>query len=192
MAKLLGVVLSGGESRRMGRDKGLLPIQDTAWAKYVAAKLEALALPVVVSVNAAQWSNYNRLFSSETLVLDTVAIVEGPLRGLLSVHQQYPTQDLLLLACDMIDMEQATLEKLIAVYQQEPDYDAYVYQNEELIEPFGAVYTARCLANTLRKAVSGALSRYSLKSVVESGDARRLLGVQGSSFKNYNTCTNQK
>src|SRR5438270_354520 len=116
MGNLLGVVMSGGQSRRMGTDKGLIPYMDTYWAVHVANKLTTAGLPVVVSINDTQQEKYRVIFPSQELIVDYVD-VNGPLRGLLSVHAIYPQKDLLLLACDMIEMETGTLKNLINIYQ---------------------------------------------------------------------------
>ena len=50
-ANLLGVVLCGGESKRMGSDKGLLQLNGKTWSQHVAQKFHDQNLPVVVSIN---------------------------------------------------------------------------------------------------------------------------------------------
>ncbi|GGH03134.1 NTP transferase domain-containing protein [Pedobacter zeae] len=48
---MLGIVLCGGQSLRMGTDKGLLIHQDKLWAQVAADKLSVLDLLVNFSVN---------------------------------------------------------------------------------------------------------------------------------------------
>ncbi|WP_187263905.1 molybdenum cofactor guanylyltransferase [Pontibacter beigongshangensis] len=187
MKNLLGVVLCGGQSSRMGSDKGLLLLNGIPWASHVAARLKELPVPVVVSVNPGQISNYSNHFAPQELVVDAATVaVEGPLKGLLSVHRQYPTHDLLLMACDMIDMETATLRQLLQVREQEPEYNFYVYQEGEFAEPFGAVYGATGLAAVMQKLQAGSLPRNSLRSVLDNGDTKRLPLRHKQSFRNYN------
>lgn len=185
MSKLLGVILSGGQSTRMGRDKGLMPIQNTHWAKYIEEKLLALQIPVVVSVNSSQLESYSKLFSLDQLVVDGVA-VEGPLKGLLSVHQKYPDHDLLLMACDMVDMEVSTLSYLVQIYQSEPAFDFFVYQQGGFAEPFGAIYTSGGLSDVMARVASGDLIRFSMRSVLDAGNTKRIPVEHSQSFKNYN------
>ncbi|MFT2010682.1 molybdenum cofactor guanylyltransferase [Pontibacter sp. 13R65] len=188
MKNLVGVVLCGGQSTRMGSDKGLLKRGDTIWAKLVASKLEQLSVPVVVSVNFTQVANYANHFALPELVIDEAGIgLEGPLKGILSVHQQYPTDNLLLLACDMIDMEPATLQELVMAYEQEPGHDFYVYQQGEFAEPFGAIYTAAGLAAVVQKLKTGQLLKNSMRYVLDGGKAKRLPLLHQQSFQNYNS-----
>ena len=78
--KLLGVILCGGESKRMGSDKGLLQKDGRAWVSIIAEKLVSIGLPVVVSINGQQRESYAGLFSSNDLIVDSIAI-QGPLKG---------------------------------------------------------------------------------------------------------------
>ena len=51
---LIGVVLCGGKSSRMGSDKGLLKLNDKTWAELAVKKMEQLRIPVYVSINETQ------------------------------------------------------------------------------------------------------------------------------------------
>ncbi|TXK48734.1 NTP transferase domain-containing protein [Pontibacter qinzhouensis] len=188
MKNLLGIVMCGGQSSRMGSDKGLLKTGDNVWAKVVANKLQELELQVVVSVNQGQVANYSNHFTLPELLVDkSCQGVEGPLRGLLSVHQQYSTHDLLLIACDMIDMETVTLQQLVKVYEQEPGFDFYVYQQGQFAEPFGAIYTAAGLAAVMQQLEAGQLLKNSMRYVLDGGRTKRMPLLHQKSFKNYNT-----
>ena len=116
MPALMGVILCGGASRRMGRDKGLLQKDGAPWARYMADRLMPYKLPVVFSVNTSQVDAYTLALPGARLVADSVA-AGGPLKGLLSVHEQFPDKDLLLLACDMLDMDTATLNPLVDAWR---------------------------------------------------------------------------
>lgn len=144
--RLLGIVLCGGESKRMGRDKGLLTLTSgQTWASRALTLIESLGIPCVLSVNARQLEAYGDLFGIEKLVVDSLD-VPGPLGGILSIHRRYPDKDLLPLACDMIRMDKETLTTLISAYKETPA-DFYVYRlaGNAFAEPFPGIYRGEAL-----------------------------------------------
>ncbi len=163
---MVGVILCGGQSSRMGTDKGLLMGQSASWAQTAATKMAVLGLPVAVSVNKAQYNNYANIFTPAQLVKDDDSIdVKGPLLGILSVHQQYPAADLFVLACDMPLMEAAIMQTLLSLYDQQRA-DAFVFANEQNYEPLCAIYTAKGLATLHQLQKNGGLTKYSMQFVL--------------------------
>lgn len=142
---MTGVVLCGGQSLRMGADKGLLQYSDCAvWAQHTHDLLAALDIPVVVSVNNHQVKRYAAFFEEQQLAHDNPRLhIGGPLKGILSVHLQHPNEDLLILACDMIQMQQAPLLHLINKVNTKED--AFIFRNDNRVEPLCAVYTSKAL-----------------------------------------------
>jgi molybdenum cofactor guanylyltransferase len=186
MQNLIGVVLCGGQSKRMGADKGLLPFNDTIRAKYVAQKLSSLNIPVVFSVNESQFIQYAKHIPANELIIDSVD-VEGPLKGLLSVHASFPENNLLLLACDMLDMDTNTIQKIIDIYIAQPGYDFYVYQDEKYAQPFCGIYTSKQLKQLLLKAEEHNISQFSMQKVLDEGQTNRIPIDNILSFRNYNS-----
>jgi len=189
MQNLLGVVLCGGQSKRMGSDKGLMPFNDTIRAKYVAQKLSSLIIPVVFSVNESQFTQYAKHIPANELVVDNVD-VEGPLKGLLSMHASFPENNLLLLACDMLDLDEHTILQIIKIYETEPGYDFYVYQDEKYAQPFCGIYTAKSLQSLLVKVSKHAVNQFSMQHVLDEGNTKRIPIMDHKAFMNYNIQTN--
>ena len=187
MENLLAVVMCGGESKRMGRDKGLIRKGGIPWAKLVANIFEGLHLPYVVSVNRTQVPTYSEVFSADLLIIDGEGSVEGPLTGLLSVHQMHPEKDLLLIACDMVEMELETVKALLELYSKEKGYDFYGYQSAQIIEPFCSIYASNFLKQILKEATQGKLQHFSMQNVIRNGRQRLLSANENRSFKNFNT-----
>jgi molybdopterin-guanine dinucleotide biosynthesis protein A len=187
MQNLLGVILSGGESKRMGSDKGLIEKNGESWASLAASKLLSFEIPVVISINEQQYELYSKLFTPDHLIIDNIDI-KGPLKGLLSVHERYPEQDILLMACDLIDMDETTISDLIARYKSGNDHDFFVYQ-ENFAEPFCAIYTSRGLKPVLEKAKAHSLNKFSFQTILDEGKTLRIPITKNSSFRNYNTIT---
>ena len=184
MKQLRGVVMCGGQSKRMGTDKGLICLKDTCWAKHMERKLTAIGLSVSIAINPSQYELYKAIFDPDMLVLDSKEIA-GPLNGIFSVHTKHPGDDLLLLACDMINMRTETLKDLIRSYQTQPKYDYYTYQNKEHAEPFCAIYTGSALSALMRANLN--LSGWGLQKVLNMGETMRLSIADTDSFRNYNT-----
>lgn len=183
-----GVVLCGGESKRMGSDKGLLPIGADNWALLAFRKMERLQLPVCVSINPMQLIAYSRFLSSDKLVID-VTQAKGPLQGLLSVHFQYPEDDLLLLACDMTDMDTATLEILLDSPAAFPGFDYYLYERADFMEPLCAIYTSAALKTLHRELTIGSLPAFSMHKIIKQGKYKTLPITNLQTFNNHNTAT---
>jgi len=186
---MLGIVLCGGKSTRMGSDKGLLKLHANTWAKTAVDKITELQLPVILSVNANQYPDYASIFHAEQLVKDNSLLkLRGPLCGILSVHLEYPNEDLLILACDLPLMEVGILKELLKHYQQNNNGDAFVYSNDGEPEPLCGIYKAKGLAHIVHLHNTTQLPKHSMKYMLEhitpqiiplSEDKKR-------SFRNFN------
>jgi molybdopterin-guanine dinucleotide biosynthesis protein A len=183
----MGVVSCGGESRRMGRDKGLILQGGVCWARRMADKLELFGLPVVFSVNPSQLGAYAAALPGARLVVDAVVAAPGPLGGLLSVYEQFPDKDLLLLACDMIDMDHGTIAALVDVRAAGGDHDFYVYREGDFFQPFCSIYTSAGLAAPHTAVLQGGLRVPSLQQLLREGKTKSLTVERGEAFRNYNT-----
>lgn len=163
-----GIVMCGGKSTRMGRDKGLLPAEELTWAGTAAQLLASLQIPVAVSINPAQQTAYSKIFSEAQLVIDDRELdLHGPLHGILSCHRKYPQQHLLVLACDLPFMTDAILQTLLSQQQEDPGYEAYVYLNQNEAEPLCALYTAEGLQKIILLYRQQQLAKHSVKYALE-------------------------
>jgi molybdopterin-guanine dinucleotide biosynthesis protein A len=174
----------------MGRDKGLLPIGDTCWALHMGDKLAPWGIPVFYSINPGQQASYGALIPAGRMVVDGLGM-PGPLEGLFSVHQKLPGRDLLLLACDMPDLDGASVQKIIDVYRKGEGDDFYVYQEVEngrrITQPFCGIYTSIGLIAVRASFVGGLSGDHSLQSLLNKGKTRRLPIERTEVFRNYNS-----
>ena len=186
---MLGVIMCGGKSSRMGSDKGLLKTPAGNWAKLAANKLESLGLPVVFSVNEKQFEQYSKSFPGYRLIPDNTTIdIEGPLAGLISVYQQFPEEDVLVLACDMVLMNISLLSQLY-VHAQQCTEEAVVFTINGEIEPLCAVYKAIAFLKILKLYQEEKLLKHSLKYALAQLNACyiSLSPLQQLNFCNFNT-----
>lgn len=186
---MLGVVLCGGQSSRMGSDKGLLVHEAKTWAKTAFDRLSALNIPIKFSVNEQQQSEYTKVFSGELLIVDDVLLsLKGPLLAVLSVHLKYPEEDLFLLACDLLLMETIVLKELVGFYQQKNNCEAYIFTNDNEPEPLCGIYTSKGLAKIIALLKENKLTKHSMKFMLSqlSVYSIPLMDEQKIYFRNFN------
>jgi molybdenum cofactor guanylyltransferase len=186
---ILAVVMCGGGSTRMGKDKGLLVKDGVSWANLAFEKLSLLQIPTMISINQSQIANYSIEFHYEKLIVDDVMIA-GPLGGLLSIHRQYPKHDIIILACDMIDVSEKSITHLYNFCTEAgSEYDFIVYHNEnQQPEPLLGWYSADGLAKIYKYYLGNMLEKFSMKYVLEIGNTFYLpFPNTYSELRNYNT-----
>lgn len=183
---LTGLILSGGQSKRAGTDKGLKLINESVWVKNMADKLTEIGLPTKVSIHPNQFDEYRRYIDENALIKDCLDI-PGPLKGILSAHVMYPQHNWLVVACDMIDLEINTMENIINLSATYPDFDLYCYENATFYQPFCAIYTAKALCNYLSAFKNNGVNDFSLQHFFKSYQTFEIvIDKQDNSFNNYN------
>jgi molybdenum cofactor guanylyltransferase len=102
-APLYGLVLAGGFSSRLGRDKGLLCWNGYPQRQYLLDLIDAIGIPAYLSCRVEQTTSVR---VPDQVILDTTSPV-GPAGGILSAWERYPDVAWLVVACDMplIDRE---------------------------------------------------------------------------------------
>jgi molybdopterin-guanine dinucleotide biosynthesis protein A len=186
---LAGLVLCGGQSSRMGTDKGLLQRNGKTWAQLAADRLKTLQIPVFISIYPSQFRLYSTFFPEDQLITDSLPL-RGPLAGLLTAHQCFPQTDWLVCACDLPDMTVEILTRLQQVYLKEADYQCFVFRKEAEWEPLCGIYQAKGLQYILDLYRRDKLPRHSMKHVLEVCQTYALDipdEATWQSFKNYNS-----
>jgi molybdopterin-guanine dinucleotide biosynthesis protein A len=175
----------------MGTDKGLININEKTWAQSAFDKLASCGITACVSINETQKAAYLNVFEEQSIVMDSFPI-EGPLCGLLSIHNAFPFHDLLILACDMIDVQAELIQKLITqLRQHEGEHDIFVFQNEKNLEPLFGIYTREGLQKIADLYNLGQLEKWSMKYVLEISNTHitQLDKSEKEQLKNYNSLT---
>jgi molybdenum cofactor guanylyltransferase len=129
-----GAVLLGGASRRYGTDKALALHGGVAMAACMIDVLRASGASEVITVGGADRGfdvpHHPDLYPGE-----------GPLGGLLTVLAQPSQAVIVLVACDMPDINAATIRRLARTAHQRPESDAVVAKTDRR-EPLCAAYRA--------------------------------------------------
>lgn len=138
---LFGLVLAGGRSTRMGRDKATLPYGDgTPQLERAMALLGRHAARVYVSVRADQAADPLRARFAQ--IQDMQENI-GPIAGLLAAQAQHPESAWLVLACDLPLLDDASLAHLVSRRDAARTATAYRSSHDGLPEPLCAIYEPR-------------------------------------------------
>lgn len=148
IATLTGVVLAGGEARRMGgRDKGLIPFLGRPLAAYALDALRQVAGRVLVNANRHREA-YAQL--GYAVIGDASDSYEGPLAGMLAALRAAETPHVLVIPCDCPLLQPAQLRRL---------YDTLLAQRAEVCAAHDGVWLNPVFA-VLDRRLAGSLSAY--------------------------------
>jgi len=138
-AGVAGLLLCGGESRRMGRDKARLAFEGRPLAHWPLASLREVADEVLLA--SGKGPRYGDFGHRE--VFDPVPD-GGPLAGLAAGLGATTREWLVVLACDMPRVEPDLLRALVA-RARETGADVCLAKGENGAEPLCGVYRRTCL-----------------------------------------------
>jgi molybdopterin-guanine dinucleotide biosynthesis protein A len=136
-APVYGLILAGGASSRMHRDKAALLYQGKSQLDRAFELASRHAAKVFVSVRGDQKTEPTR--AQKPLIVDSVD-GEGPIVGIRSAMTDYPEVAWLVLACDLPFLSDAALEQLLAERDPSVLATAYVSAYDGLPEPLCAVW----------------------------------------------------
>ena len=122
---LNGLVLAGGKSLRMGKDKGILNYHGKPQREYEADLLNDLCANVFLSLNQNQSSEGEK---SYPIIKDTFTGL-GPYGAILSAFRAYPNHAWLTIACDLPLLNKESLNLL--VQKRNPSKLATCFHNPE-------------------------------------------------------------
>lgn len=184
---ITGIVLAGGLSRRLGRDKAVESIGGEPLISRVIGRLSALTNETVVVVNSEARGE------ELPLPMDAIAVVDiyadsGSLGGIFTGLTAASNDWGLVVACDMPFLNAGLMRHMLDLC---PGYDAIVPVPDGYPEPTHALYSKTCLPHIERRLKAGQLKiagffddvrvRYVGADEIDCLDSERL------SFFNVNT-----
>ncbi|MEJ5243135.1 MAG: molybdenum cofactor guanylyltransferase [Desulfomicrobiaceae bacterium] len=174
-----GLVLAGGLSSRLGRDKALLPFHGVPLVERAVALLSRVCPRVAVSSR--------RMLPGLPILLDATERV-GPLGGVLTALEAWQ-RPVLVLACDMPRMEEAALVRLLAARRARPAHalmTVWARYGTPYIEALAAVYEPAAAAS-LRQGLT--MGVYQLSRLIPASHRHHLPYTEAEAhwFFNVNT-----
>lgn len=123
--RLSGLVLAGGKSERMGKDKGLIDYHGLPQREYLYEMLEKLTEKTFMSCRPDQVDEFDQKFK---VIPDSIRGL-GPFGAILSAFREFPNQAWLVVACDIPLIDPDTITEL--VQGRNPSKIASAFFNEE-------------------------------------------------------------
>ncbi len=176
--QVAGAVLTGGQSRRMGRDKALVQVDGLPMAQLVAATMVEGGCDPVVLVGG----DAGRFGSIGLAVLDDRWPGQGPLGGIITAleHTGVPT---LVAACDLPWLDATTVRSLTQLREATEEWTDVVLATTDRDEPMCACWMQSALPKLQRQFDAGQRAIH-----VAIGSLRVLrLPVARAALRNVNT-----
>lgn len=179
---ITGIVVCGGKSSRMGKDKSMLAYHGRPQWQYMQALLSGFCSKVFLSVNEYQ---AQVLPPHLPLLEDLPAYREkGPMAALLTAFDILPGQDILLAGCDYPFLQQEELWHFLSFALEAPSAAAFYNEKENLYEPLLAFYPQETAAQARNLALTG---NYALQSLLRQSEARKYDPLDAQSIKSADT-----
>ena len=141
---LRACLLSGGASRRMGRDKALLPHRDGGtWLDHSLRRLVDLGVPVTLFSGHPDHLQRAAAFGGAVTAIHEPPPHEGPLQALARLMALHPGERLLLCPVDMPHLDATSLRALVAAAASDPDpATIHLAHDGERLQPLLGLYPA--------------------------------------------------
>ena len=138
-----GVILAGGESRRMGQNKALMRLGGARLIDRVVGVMRQVCPRLLMVTNSPEV--YAEL---DLPMVSDVFPGKGSLGGIYSAIYHASTPYCLVVACDMPFLNAAVLRYLVA---QIADYDVVIPEVHGEMQPLHALYNQACLHPIARR-----------------------------------------
>lgn len=137
-----GLVLAGGRSVRMGRDKGAIDWHGKPQREYVADLMKSVCSEVFISCRPGQEAEIGAAYP---VLADTFTDL-GPYGAILSAFRHAPDRAWLVVACDLPLLDLATLDFLLQ--NRQPQHTATSFESpfDGMPEPLIAVWEPKSYA----------------------------------------------
>lgn len=179
--QLYGLVLAGGRSRRMQRDKALLEYAGRTQLQRALDLLSPRVAVSFVSVRADQREEPARAAHAQIVDLQPDL---GPIGGIQAALHAHPGVAWLVLACDLPYLTAATLDHLIAQRDARRLATAYRSSHDGLPEPLCAIFEPASREPIDRWIAAG---RRCPREWLANSDALLLEPLQAEALDNVNT-----
>jgi len=163
---MTGIILAGGKSSRMGRDKAFLRFGDGTLLEHLVFLLESIFEETLIVVG--QKDKLEGLALGKTKVYEDLIKARGPLGGIYTGLCYSKSKASCILTCDMPLVDEVILRELVNFWGEDDDVLCLENPQGEL-EPFPGVYSrsSRHLIRLLLERGEAAMHRFLEVAVVK-------------------------
>lgn len=140
---LQALILCGGASKRMGREKFLLRYHEQLQWEHLLQMVQKLGGRVFVSCRQDQLPNFPG--DCPVLVDDPSVLRPGPARAMLSAHRRFPDIAWFLIACDLPLLTEESVHSLCQARARDAWATAVFNEKTGFFEPLFAIWESRGL-----------------------------------------------
>ncbi|TGL75967.1 molybdenum cofactor guanylyltransferase [Leptospira jelokensis] len=194
---LIFLLLAGGQSVRMGKEKAFLPIgKNSNFITKLIQKIKFFKKEVYLSLRSEQTKDYISFFPEDKIITDQNIPVFGPLLGLFSAHvllknSKHHYNALFVLPVDIPYIKLKTINRLINLYEKKPNASGFFYQSSTGLEPLCGIYHHQTLDKWLKDFETQIDSELSLQKKITNLEPKPdfilLPKVEERYFQNINT-----
>ncbi|WP_439555345.1 molybdenum cofactor guanylyltransferase [Dyadobacter sp.] len=178
---LIGIVVCGGESSRMGKDKSMLTYHHKPQYEHVGDLLEDCCGKVVLSCNTRQMAHLETQY--EKLPDLPEYANSGPIAALLTAFKTFPGKDFLFIGCDYPLLSMEDISSFLTSIGKE-DRAAAFYNGDGKFEPLLAWYSCE-MGEILDNHYQN--KDLSLQSLLRKVNARKFFPKSENAMKSVDT-----
>ncbi|MBV9914599.1 MAG: NTP transferase domain-containing protein [Sinobacteraceae bacterium] len=178
---LFGLVLAGGRSARMQRDKATLAYHGTSQLEWAVQRLKPCVERVFVSVRPDQQQDSVRARFEQ--IVDTRSDL-GPTAGIVAAQERFPHVAWLVLACDLPFLDDDSLSYLVRSRNPRRAATAFRSSHDGLPEPLCAIYEPASRPLLLQYVATG---KSCPRKFLSGADTELLQQPQPRALDNVNT-----
>ncbi len=177
--ELYGLVMAGGESRRMGENKAFIVYHKKPQVYEVVSLMKKVCTNVFISCK----KEHSNLFNRNIKRVHDLDIAKGSMAGILAAFQQYPDKAWLVLPCDLPFIDLELVQYLVK--KRVPRRFVSLYSSDERrIEPLVSIWEPKSYEMLQKSAARG---EYGLTKCLSAYDIEIIEASNPKKLKNINT-----
>lgn len=157
--ELTGIILSGGQSSRMGKEKGLCLLNGKPLIEYSFDLLKKFCDSIIISSNSKDYE-----YLGCQIINDEVQGI-GPAGGIYSCLRASGNDDNFIISCDMPMITSDLIQYLLS---QKKDFDALIPLFNGFPEPLCAYYRQSCIPVFKQSIEQG---KYKIQDIIKDTNA---------------------